>query len=36
LNSGGALFLAKPVSLENLIHCLNENARSPESREENP
>jgi len=36
LNSGCALFLAKPVSLENLIHCLNENARSPESREENP
>jgi len=35
LNSGGALFLAKPVSLENLIHCLNENARPPESREEN-
>jgi CheY-like chemotaxis protein len=29
LNSGGDLFLAKPVSLDNLIHCLNENARKP-------
>ena len=35
LNSGGALFLAKPVSLENLIHCLNENARKPEATDEN-
>ena len=34
LNSGGALFLAKPVSLENLIHCLNENARKPADSEE--
>lgn len=34
LNSGGALFLAKPVSLENLIHCLNENARKPAPPEE--
>ena len=33
LNSGGDLFLAKPVSLENLIHCLNENARKPASPE---
>ena len=29
LNSGGDLFLAKPVSLENLIHCINENVRKP-------
>ena len=29
LNSGGDLFLAKPVSVENLIHCLNENVRKP-------
>jgi len=34
LNSGGDLFLAKPVSLENLIHCINENARKPENPEE--
>jgi two-component system, OmpR family, response regulator len=27
LNSGGSLFLAKPVSLENLIKCINENVR---------
>jgi two-component system, OmpR family, response regulator len=27
LNSGGALFLPKPVSLENLIKCINENVR---------
>jgi two-component system, OmpR family, response regulator len=27
LNSGGSLFLAKPVSVENLIKCINENAR---------
>src|SRR2546423_2809060 len=31
LNSGGDLFLAKPVSVENLIHCLNENARKPDT-----
>src|SRR5438093_7770233 len=30
--SGGALFLAKPVSLENLIHCINENVRKPEEK----
>src|SRR5437762_7985124 len=29
LNSGGDLFLAKPVTLENLINCLNENIRKP-------
>ncbi|HMC27480.1 MAG TPA: response regulator [Verrucomicrobiae bacterium] len=29
LNSGGALFLAKPVSVENLIKCINENTRKP-------
>jgi CheY-like chemotaxis protein len=34
LNSGGDLFLAKPVSVENLIHCLNENTRKPSSPEE--
>src|SRR5437868_9774237 len=33
LNSGGDLFLAKPVSLENLIHCLNEASRKPASEE---
>lgn len=31
LNSGGDLFLAKPISVEALIHCLNENARKPAS-----
>jgi DNA-binding response OmpR family regulator len=30
-NSGGALFLAKPVTLENLIACINEHIRKPES-----
>jgi DNA-binding response OmpR family regulator len=34
LNSGGDLFLAKPVSLENLINCLNENIRKPTAPEE--
>ncbi len=34
LNSGGDLFLAKPVSLENLITCLNENIRKPSNPEE--
>jgi len=29
LNSGGSLFLAKPVSVENLIKCINENIRKP-------
>jgi DNA-binding response OmpR family regulator len=33
-NSGGALFLAKPVSVESLIKCINENARkSPDAEE---
>ena len=27
LNSGGDLFLAKPVSVDTLINCLNENTR---------
>jgi CheY-like chemotaxis protein len=27
LNSGGALFLAKPVSVENLIRCIHENIK---------
>jgi len=35
-NSGGALFLAKPVSLENLIHCLNENVRPPAKADDEP
>jgi len=30
LNSGGELFLAKPVSVESLIACINEHARKPE------
>jgi DNA-binding response OmpR family regulator len=29
-NSGGALFLAKPVTLENLIACINQNVRKSE------
>lgn len=33
LNSGGDLFLAKPVSVENLIHCINENVRKPAAEE---
>ena len=33
LNSGGALFLAKPVSVENLINCINENVRKPIAEE---
>jgi CheY-like chemotaxis protein len=36
LNSGGALFLAKPVSLDNLIKAINENVRPPEEEPENP
>jgi DNA-binding response OmpR family regulator len=28
-NSGGALFLAKPVTLENLISCINDHIRKP-------
>jgi CheY-like chemotaxis protein len=34
LNSGGELFLAKPVSVETLIHCINERIRRPETPEE--
>jgi DNA-binding response OmpR family regulator len=30
LNSGGELFLAKPVSVEALIACINEHIRKPE------
>ena len=30
LNSGGELFLAKPVSVEALIACINEHVRKPE------
>ena len=33
LNSGGDLFLGKPVSVENLIHCINENLRKPAAEE---
>jgi len=29
MKSGGALFLAKPVSVETLIKCINENTRKP-------
>ena len=29
LNSGGELFLAKPVSVENLVACINERIRKP-------
>ena len=36
LNSGGDLFLAKPVSVENLIHCINENLRKPAAKEPKP
>src|SRR5689334_14379399 len=32
LNSGGALFLAKPVSVENLIKCINENTKKPAAK----
>ncbi len=35
LNSGGSLFLAKPIALEELIHCINEYAR-PSSQDEEP
>ncbi len=36
LNSGGCLFLAKPVSLDHLIKCIHENIRPPaEEGEEN-
>ena len=30
LNSGGELFLAKPISVEALIQCINEHVRKPE------
>lgn len=30
LNSGGELFLAKPVSVEALIQCINDHVRKPE------
>lgn len=32
LNSGGELFLAKPVSVEALIACINEHIRKPEQQ----
>jgi CheY-like chemotaxis protein len=34
LNSGGELFLAKPVSVESLIKCINENTRKPAPKAE--
>jgi len=36
LNSGGALFLAKPVSVENLIKVIDEHERKPEPGPEHP
>ena len=30
LNSGGSLFLAKPVSLDHLIKCIHERTKKPE------
>jgi len=36
LNSGGELFLAKPVTVENLIQCINERVRKPEPPPEPP
>ena len=33
LNSGGSLFLAKPVSFEQLVNCINENASKAASAE---
>ena len=30
LNSGGSLFLAKPISLESLVQCINEMTRKPD------
>jgi two-component system, OmpR family, response regulator len=34
LNSGGELFLAKPVSVETLIKCINDNTRKPPAKPE--
>jgi DNA-binding response OmpR family regulator len=34
LKSGGSLYLAKPVSLENLIACINEYVRKPAAAEQ--
>ena len=36
LNSGGELFLAKPVSVESLIKCINDNTRKAPSKTEQP
>jgi hypothetical protein len=33
LTSGGSVFIPKPVSLENLIKCINENIRKREEPE---
>jgi CheY-like chemotaxis protein len=34
LNSGGELFLGKPVSVETLIKCINENTRKTPAKPE--
>ena len=34
LNSGGELFLAKPISVEALVQCINERVRKPEPPEQ--
>lgn len=36
LTSGGSLFLAKPVTLETLIKCINDNVRKPAEGEHKP
>ena len=36
LNSGGELFLGKPVSVETLIKCINENTRKPAAKPAEP
>lgn len=34
VTSGGSVFVPKPVSLENLINCINENLRRPAASEQ--
>ena len=36
LNSGGSLFLAKPVSLDHLIKCIHEHTKKPEPAPQQP
>jgi CheY-like chemotaxis protein len=36
LNSGGSLFLAKPISVESLVQCINEMTRKPDEPEISP